>query len=229
MTNPVVPSEFQQLQRQLADSTTMCSELLRSQVQLISLVSQRFGEPGNPYTPGGWQYTPYYNTPGLGYQPNRPTMSSLDQYMQQLQGYHGALQNAYNQFVTQPGSSNAYQSFGSESVNLPPPPPQPYIGVFNSPSKAYSVGPPNLFSATQTAKPFVSPKFDFGDASKDPLFDHRKGASHSSPRGRHPDRNQRSESPLYLCLRGCCLTIKVCLILVLPPRSRLTLEIQAIL
>ena len=196
-SNPVVSSEFQQLQRQLADSTNMCSELLRSQVQLIGMVSQRMGESGSLYTPGVWGYSPYYNTPGVGYQQNRPSLSSLDQYMQQLQGYHRSLQTARDQLAAQQNvaSGSTFPAFGSDSINLPPPPPsmQQPVGLFGSPVNTQNMGPPLFPTSTQAAKPFVSPKFNFSPSStaQKPLHKEQTSMFHPGASGRQSGRGHK--------------------------------------
>jgi hypothetical protein len=196
-SNPVVSSEFQQLQRQLADSTNMCSELLRSQVQLIGMVSQRMGEGGSLYTPGVWGYSPYYNTPGVGYQQNRPSLSSLDQYMQQLQGYHRSLQTARDQLAAQQNvaSGSTFPAFGSDSINLPPPPPsmQQPVGLFGSPVNTQNMGPPLFPTSTQAAKPFVSPKFNFSPSStaQKPLHKEQTSMFHPGASGRQSGRGHK--------------------------------------
>ena len=199
--------DVQELHQRLAESSAMCSELLRSQVQLVNMVSQRLssGQYGMP--PPGWPYAPYYSPYGMqppGSDPASMLQSSTD-YMQKLQQYHAALQEAHYRLVSEqsgPSSMGDREQrvgpvppFGSQSINLPPPPPPP-AGLFGSPYRsAVNFASPPTFNFAPRGFPLDT---SMGNASHSNNVDlvpenrspgQRLGASHltaSTDHGHHP-------------------------------------------
>ena len=138
----------------LAESSAMCSELLRSQVQLVNMVSQRFSDSHYGMPAPSWPYTPYYTPYGMHPPPGSDPQSlqpGVSDYMQKLQQYHAALQEAHYRLMSQqsgPPSSveereqgvGAVPPFSSGSVNLPPPPPPP-AGLFGASPQTFNFAP----------------------------------------------------------------------------------------
>lgn len=133
----------------------MCSDLLRSQVQLVNMVSHRFSDSHYGMPTPSWPYTPYYSPYGGMHPPPGSDPQSLqpsaNDYMQKLQQYHAALQEAHYRLMSQQsGPSSSVEEreqgvgpvppFSSRSVNLPPPPPPP-AGLFGASPPTFNFAP----------------------------------------------------------------------------------------
>ena len=160
-------ADVQELHQRLAESSAMCSELLRSQVQLVNMVSQRLSDNRYGMPTPSWPYAPYYSPYGMQPPPVSDPQSLLpssNDYMEKLQQYHAALQEAHYRLMSQqsgPSSMGereqgvgAVPPFGSQSINLPPPPPPP-PGLFGSPYRsAVNFASPPTFNFAPRGFPF---------------------------------------------------------------------------
>ena len=194
----------QELHHRLAESSAMCSELLRSQVQLVNMVSQHLSDSCYGM-PAPWPYAPYYSPYSL--QPPRsdqaPLLPTGADYMQKLQQYHAALQEAHYRLMShQSGPSSmgdreqqaaSVPSLGSQSINLPPPPPPP-AGLFESPYRsAVNFASPPTFNFTPSGFPFEASLGNTSHSNNIALAQDkpvpRLGASHltgPADQGHHP-------------------------------------------
>ena len=135
----------------------MCTELLRGHMQLVNLLTQ----PQRMNPDYSRQHYPFSSNSPFNYQqpPAAPPSAShslrggvptLDEYMQQLDGYHVMLQEAYHRLCTQQqqhsftfspgrGFQKVPQSGAAGFDGIPPPPVPPHqAGLFGDSSQPLS-------------------------------------------------------------------------------------------
>ena len=123
-------------------------------MQLVNMVSHRFSDNHYGMPTPSWPYAPYYSPYGLQPPPGSEPQSlqpGVNDYMQKLQQYHAALQEAHYRLMSQqsgpPASVEEREPgvgpgppFSSRSVNLPPPPPPP-AGLFGVSPPTFNFAP----------------------------------------------------------------------------------------